>query len=871
MDIISYILSRKYTDNSILGISGALAGKNCTIESATKTDGITTIVFKWTADNDEVRRTSIQVADGETPNIQSSIIAGGHRVTFTTVDPAQTITFDVMDGADGVSVVDAEIRDSDQHLIITLSDNNKIDCGEVKGAQVLSDLEDIALTSVQDGDILRYNETTQKWENQELNIAVNIEDLDNVLVNNLQNGQILVYDAVNHIWKNSSPSATSTSLDDLSNVNIDSVTLANGQTLVYDAENNVWTNGESSDDYVTHTELNADYLKMGLIDSIDDVPYTLVNVMDYGALGDGTTDDSGAFLSALSASTDGIWIPKGSYNLNHEAINLSSLKVFVGESKDFVTLIDANITAPYGITCKNITFDGGTTGTDRNMPHGDGTIYSGLKENLFDSEITINVTPFVDLNSQTSIKSNVCYENCIFTNMGVASLAYQFGDISNTVTAPRSGYVSIENDIVKNCVFKNITASGIYHMCNILHGTYENNTFTNIGRTSSVTDNIVALKSGDTSNQSDRGVIECLVNNNIFEDIISYNDLEADVHSGETNMVTIQGDNIIVTNNVFKNLRGFGHDREGLYLKAHYADISNNYFENAGLGEGYICCKNREKIPNRDSFYTDANVDIHDNVLVGSYGCGMKLYYTATVHNNNIDISVAAKNLIHAGKNVSPYCNINIYDNDMKCGMSYPVVINGVTINNFYDDISNDKIVISPIRIYNHDDVYISRNNITLNNNIEASMIATNKKARIIGIQTFLNNAIIKENTFNAISASSIYGIILSTTNSKSNNIYVDVENNTNDTYNSLLKVTMKDADNTSMYTNIAKQFVVKNNNIIRHSTNMYDVEISVNSDNSDTLEFNTHNNVTIGSGNNYVHTNVNYIDIPDETWVVPI
>ena len=60
----AYALNKKYTDESIAGTSGILAGKNCTIESTTKHDGRTTIVFKWTADNGNVRRTSIDVLDG---------------------------------------------------------------------------------------------------------------------------------------------------------------------------------------------------------------------------------------------------------------------------------------------------------------------------------------------------------------------------------------------------------------------------------------------------------------------------------------------------------------------------------------------------------------------------------------------------------------------------------------------------------------------------------------------------------------------------------------------------------------------------------------------------------------------------------------
>ena len=51
MDIIDIALSKKYTDESLKGIAGTLAGKNCTIKSTTKIDGVTTVVFAWTADD----------------------------------------------------------------------------------------------------------------------------------------------------------------------------------------------------------------------------------------------------------------------------------------------------------------------------------------------------------------------------------------------------------------------------------------------------------------------------------------------------------------------------------------------------------------------------------------------------------------------------------------------------------------------------------------------------------------------------------------------------------------------------------------------------------------------------------------------------
>ena len=45
LSVEAVAVAKKYTDNSIKGISGTLAGKNCTIKSATKADGVTTVVF----------------------------------------------------------------------------------------------------------------------------------------------------------------------------------------------------------------------------------------------------------------------------------------------------------------------------------------------------------------------------------------------------------------------------------------------------------------------------------------------------------------------------------------------------------------------------------------------------------------------------------------------------------------------------------------------------------------------------------------------------------------------------------------------------------------------------------------------------------
>ena len=134
MDILTYALSRKYVNKSIQGITGTLAGKNCTISNVSKTGLITTITFQWTADNGDVNTTQVQVTDGETPSIVSTPISGGHRITLSTNNPSQDVEVDVLDGvqgAQGVSVISSNV-DENNNLTLILSNGNVINAGKIK-------------------------------------------------------------------------------------------------------------------------------------------------------------------------------------------------------------------------------------------------------------------------------------------------------------------------------------------------------------------------------------------------------------------------------------------------------------------------------------------------------------------------------------------------------------------------------------------------------------------------------------------------------------------------------------------------------------------------------------------------------------------
>ena len=243
--LIAYALSRKYTKKSMEG-GGAIAGKPCQISSITDITGGHRVTFKWYLNDGTEQTGYMDVADGvDGDSISFSIttITGGHRVTITSTDGTSN-SFDIFDGQngdDGISVTNAEINASN-HLILTLSDGNTIDCGEVKGAGELNELSDVNLDTLTDGDVLTYDATSGKWINKELDIAVDLKDLDDVNITSgtLTDGSIIKWDAANNKWVNGTiPNIES--LNDIDDVSVASAT--NGQTLKFNGTN--WVNADN--------------------------------------------------------------------------------------------------------------------------------------------------------------------------------------------------------------------------------------------------------------------------------------------------------------------------------------------------------------------------------------------------------------------------------------------------------------------------------------------------------------------------------------------------------------------------------------------------------------------------------------------------
>ena len=179
INIPTLALSRKYTDESVSG-GGTIKGKNCQIQSITSITGGHRVVFVWYLDD----------------------------------NTEQTSTMDVMDGDKGDTGlgIKSVAVSAYNHLIVTYVDNTQEDAGEITNITTnFAHITDIDLDNLTDGQILKYNGTSQKWENASAgSVSTDLGDLNDVDFDNLSDGQIIVWDATNSKWVNAanSPSIT---------------------------------------------------------------------------------------------------------------------------------------------------------------------------------------------------------------------------------------------------------------------------------------------------------------------------------------------------------------------------------------------------------------------------------------------------------------------------------------------------------------------------------------------------------------------------------------------------------------------------------------------------------------------------------------
>lgn len=156
VEIIGMIKS--YVKQTLVGM-GALKGANCRIKSIEKSGNLNTVTFIWT-DTDGTSKESIMlVYDGAKGDEGPQGIQGIQG-------PAGS------DGNDGFSPTIVVKESSSERYVLTITDvNGSYDTPNLKGsgggsgASALSDLTDVQLASLANGDALIYNSLLGKWAN----------------------------------------------------------------------------------------------------------------------------------------------------------------------------------------------------------------------------------------------------------------------------------------------------------------------------------------------------------------------------------------------------------------------------------------------------------------------------------------------------------------------------------------------------------------------------------------------------------------------------------------------------------------------------------------------------------------------------------
>lgn len=107
------------------------------------------------------------------------------------------------------------------------------------GAKKVIELNDVELTNLSNNQVLAYNSSSEKWENQTTGGVDSVSSLSDTNINNLSDNQILRYDSTSSKWLNE----TLTDVDTIQNLSDTNITnLSDNQILKYDNASSKWLN-----------------------------------------------------------------------------------------------------------------------------------------------------------------------------------------------------------------------------------------------------------------------------------------------------------------------------------------------------------------------------------------------------------------------------------------------------------------------------------------------------------------------------------------------------------------------------------------------------------------------------------------------------
>lgn len=222
MDIVTLLMARKYTDDTADGM-GAVKGAPCTVSSISDITGGKRITLSWKSNSGTVQTQNFDIMNGADGTDGLSVIGAelnaDNSITFTmsdgtkyTTDPIPTVKGDTgdkgEDGEDGFSP-EITVKESSEtrYVLHVKTADDEFDTPNLKGdgsgsASAIADLKDVAISSVKDGQVLRYSAVLGKWVNSDGAEIDSLSDIADVDLSEIADGQVIVWNAAERKWKN---------------------------------------------------------------------------------------------------------------------------------------------------------------------------------------------------------------------------------------------------------------------------------------------------------------------------------------------------------------------------------------------------------------------------------------------------------------------------------------------------------------------------------------------------------------------------------------------------------------------------------------------------------------------------------------------
>jgi len=291
-----------------------------------------------------------------------------------------------------------------------------------------------------------------------------------------------------------------------------------------------------------------------------------VSVKDFGAKGDGVTDDSAAITNGINyaqANNIELYFPSGVYAI---------------KSWSSITL-SGNL---------EISGDGFNNSIIRGLNSDSFTLFRKIKSLVIQGMCFESLTTVFDYNAETFetwVIDNLVITDCLFKGLGYCGKLSTYRGSANLYTAKN---LKVANNRVEDC------GGGFYLNINSFEAAINDNVFLRIGAQNRKLITVAGISAGadnllDEDNTRLQG--RTIISGNIFKDFLN---TEPAGEKGACNFIQMFSNEAIISNNIGVNLKNANpllSDQEAMYWKGKKVQVLNNTFIDAGGYEAVIRCK----------------------------------------------------------------------------------------------------------------------------------------------------------------------------------------------------------------------------------------------------------------------------------------